>query len=127
MKRKRTSSDSSTRSQLGGTVFRALQALALEAAEGLAEWLHARLRRAWGFPDPSTLTMAECFRARYRGKRYSPGFPACPDLNMQKGIWELLRPQELGVHLTSGYMMDPEASVSAIVFHHPEARYFSAK
>ena len=105
----------------------ALQALGLEAAEGLAEWLHAQLRSAWGFPDPPTLTMAECFRARYRGKRYSPGFPACPDLNMQKGIWELLRPQELGVHLTSGYMMDPEASVSAIVFHHPEARYFSAK
>jgi len=105
----------------------ALQALALEAAEGLAEWLHARLRRAWGFPDPSTLTMAECFRARYQGKRYSPGFPACPDLKIQKGIWDLLRPDEIGVHLTSGYMMDPEASVSAIVFHHPEARYFSAK
>ncbi|MCX7916072.1 MAG: B12-binding domain-containing protein, partial [Verrucomicrobiae bacterium] len=92
----------------------ALQALAIETAEAAAEWLHRRIREDWGFPDPQELTMLERFQARYRGKRYSFGYPACPSLEDQTGIWKLLRPEEIGVHLTEGFMMDPEASVSAL-------------
>jgi len=104
----------------------ALQALAIETAEGCAEWLHRRMREEWGFPDPPSLTMHERFTSRYRGKRYSFGYPACPNLEDQAKLWKLLRPEEIGVALTEGYMMDPEASVSALVFHHPDCVYFTA-
>jgi 5-methyltetrahydrofolate--homocysteine methyltransferase len=104
----------------------ALQALAIETAEACAEWLHRRIREDWGFPDPPGMTMQERFTSRYRGKRYSFGYPACPNLEDQAGIWKLLRPGEIGVQLTEGFMMDPEASVSALVFHHPDCAYFSA-
>jgi 5-methyltetrahydrofolate--homocysteine methyltransferase len=102
----------------------ALQALALETAEAAAEWLHRRIREDWGFPDPATMTMLDRFQARYQGKRYSFGYPACPALEDQAGIFKLLRPEEIGVNLTEGFMMEPEASVSALVFHHPECAYF---
>jgi len=102
----------------------ALQALALETAEAAAEWLHRRLREDWGFPDPATMTMLDRFQARYRGKRYSPGYPACPALEDQAGIFTLLRPEEIGVKLTEGFMMEPEASVSALALHHPDCAYF---
>ncbi len=102
-----------------------LQALAIESAEACAEWLHRRIREDWGFPDAPELTMAQRFTSRYRGKRYSFGYPACPDLEDQSGIWKLLKPEEIGVQLTEGMMMDPEASVSALVFHHPDCSYFS--
>ena len=104
----------------------ALQALAIETAEGCAEWLHRRIREDWGFPDPPTMTMQERFTSRYRGKRYSFGYPACPNLDDQQGICKLLKPEEIGVHLTEGMMMEPEASVSALVFHHPDCAYFTA-
>ncbi len=103
----------------------AIQALAIETAEAAAEWLHAQLRGLWGFPDPPEMTMKDRFAARYRGKRYSFGYPACPDLDDQAPLWRLLRPEDIGVQLTDGMMMEPEASVSALVFHHPDARYFS--
>ena len=103
----------------------ALQALALETAEAAAEWLHRRLRTLWGFPDPPEMTMEERLRARYRGIRLSFGYPACPDLAPQADLFRLLRPEEIGVSLTEGWMMDPEASVSAVVFHHPDARYLA--
>jgi 5-methyltetrahydrofolate--homocysteine methyltransferase len=102
----------------------AFAALALETAEAAAEWLHRELRRGWGFPDPPGTTVRDVFAARYRGKRYSFGYPACPDLEGQRQIFELLGPEEIGVELTEGLMMEPEASVSALVFHHPDARYF---
>jgi 5-methyltetrahydrofolate--homocysteine methyltransferase len=102
----------------------ALQALALETAEAAAEWLHARLRNLWGFPDPPEVAMRDRFRAHYRGKRFSFGYPACPDLADQAVLFRLLEPETIGVELTDGYMMDPEASVSALVFHHPDAIYF---
>ncbi|MEW6336747.1 MAG: vitamin B12 dependent-methionine synthase activation domain-containing protein, partial [Acidobacteriota bacterium] len=101
----------------------ALQALALETAEAAAEWLHRRLRGLWGFPDPAEMTMEERLRARYRGIRLSFGYPACPDLEPQAGVFRLLQPEEIGVSLTEEFMMDPESSVSAVVFHHPDARY----
>jgi 5-methyltetrahydrofolate--homocysteine methyltransferase len=104
----------------------AMQALGIETAEACAEWLHRRIREDWGFPDPPTLTMHERFTSRYRGKRYSFGYPACPNLEDQAKLWRLLRPEEIGVRLTEGFMMEPEASVSALVFHHPDCAYFSA-
>ena len=103
----------------------AIQALAIETAEAAAEWLHARLREEWGFPDPPETGMKDRFAARYRGKRFSFGYPACPDLDDQAALWRLLDPEVIGVSLTDGMMMEPEASVSAMVFHHPDARYFS--
>jgi 5-methyltetrahydrofolate--homocysteine methyltransferase len=105
----------------------AIQALAIETAEAAAEWLHGRLRKEWGFPDPPEMGMKDRFAARYRGKRFSFGYPACPDLDDQAALWRLLEPEEIGITLTEGMMMEPEASVSALVFHHPDARYFSVK
>jgi len=99
-------------------------ALALETAEAAAEHLHARLRTLWGIPDPPATTVHDRHQARYRGKRYSFGYPACPDLTGQRALFAALAPEEIGVVLTDGDMMEPEASVSALVFHHPEARYF---
>ena len=104
----------------------ALQALAIETAEAAAEWLHSKLRTAWGFPDRPALPRQALFQTRYRGKRYSFGYPACPDLEQQSELFHLLLPQDIGVELTEGFMMEPEASVSALVFHHPDAVYFSA-
>jgi 5-methyltetrahydrofolate--homocysteine methyltransferase len=104
----------------------ALQALAVETAEAAAEWLHRRIRERWGFPDPEGTTMLDRFQARYRGKRYSFGYPACADLALQVPLFDLLRPERIGVRLTDGFMMDPEASVSAVVVHHSQARYFGA-
>jgi len=69
--------------------------------------------------------MSDRFKARYRGKRYSFGYPACPRLEDQAPLFQLLRPESIGVQLTAGFMMDPEASVSALVLHHPAATYFS--
>jgi 5-methyltetrahydrofolate--homocysteine methyltransferase len=102
-----------------------LQALAIESAEACAEWLHRRVREDWSFPDPADTTMAQRFTSHYRGKRYSFGYPACPDLEDQAGIWKILKPEDIGVQLTEGFMMDPEASVSALVFQHPDCSYFS--
>ncbi|HEX5136613.1 MAG TPA: methionine synthase [Planctomycetota bacterium] len=104
----------------------AVQALAIETAEAAAEWLHSKLRGLWGFPDAPEMAMLDRFRAKYRGKRYSFGYPACPDLAMQEVLWRLIDPLEIGIALTDGHMMDPEASVSALVLHHPEARYFAS-
>ena len=98
--------------------------MALETAEAAAEVVHLKLRQAWGFPDPEEMTLQDRFSARYRGKRYSFGYPACPDLAMQQQLFQVLRPEDIGVSLTEGDMMDPEASVSAVVIHHPDARYF---
>jgi 5-methyltetrahydrofolate--homocysteine methyltransferase len=104
----------------------ALQALAIECAEAFAEMLHARLRTLWGFPDAPELSVEDKLKARYRGLRVSFGYPACPELADQATLWRLLRPEQIGIQLTEGFMMDPEASVSAVVFHHPAAKYFKA-
>jgi 5-methyltetrahydrofolate--homocysteine methyltransferase len=102
-----------------------VQALALESAEAYAEMIHSQLRKTWGFPDAPETSMMDRFQAKYRGKRYSFGYPACPHLEDQSLLWKLIQPGEIGVQLTDGFMMDPEATVSAIVFHHPTASYFS--
>ncbi|HVJ47604.1 methionine synthase [Desulfitobacterium sp.] len=101
------------------------QALALELAEGFAERLHHIMRDSWGISDPVEMTMKERLGARYRGLRVSFGYPACPDLEDQKKLLGLIKPGDIGIELTEGLMMEPEASVSALVFAHPEAKYFS--
>ncbi|MFX3624903.1 MAG: methionine synthase [Ectobacillus sp.] len=103
----------------------AIQSLALELAEGLAERTHMLIRDRWGFPDDVNMTMEELFRAKYQGIRVSFGYPACPELADQEKLFRLIRPEEIGITLTEGFMMEPEASVSAMVFAHPNARYFS--
>ncbi|RXZ81873.1 methionine synthase [Paenibacillaceae bacterium] len=103
----------------------ALQAVALEVAEGLAERVHHIMRDIWGYPDPQDMTMKQRHGARYQGIRVSFGYPACPDLEDQGPLFELMRPEEIGIVLTEGFMMEPEASVSAMVFAHPEAKYFN--
>lgn len=102
-----------------------LQALAVQTSEALAEHLHAQLRADLGATDEAGLSRADILDARYRGKRFSFGYAACPDLSEQRKLFALLKPETIGVQLTDVTMMDPEASVSALVLHHPEARYFS--
>ncbi len=103
-----------------------LQALALESAEGFAELLHQQIRQMWGFGDQPGTTYQDLFRTQYRGKRYSFGYPACPRLEDQEQLFRLLDvTSNIRVELTEGFMMDPESSVSALVFHHPEAKYFN--
>jgi 5-methyltetrahydrofolate--homocysteine methyltransferase len=104
-----------------------LQVLALEGAEAFAELLHQKIRQMWGFGDPPEITMKELHQAHYHGKRFSFGYPACPRLEDQEKLFRLLEVEKhaIGLKLTEGFMMDPESSVSAMVFHHPEARYFS--
>jgi 5-methyltetrahydrofolate--homocysteine methyltransferase len=104
----------------------ALQALAIECAEAFAEMLHARMRTLWGFPDPPDLPISEKLKAHYRGIRVSFGYPACPNLADQATLFRLIEPETFGLTLTEGFMMDPEASVSGLVFHHPAAKYFKA-
>jgi len=103
----------------------AVQAVALETAEAFAERVHQLMRDVWGIPDPANLTIQGLFAAKYRGQRFSFGYPACPNLEDQAPLFELLQPGDIGVELTDSFMMEPEASVSAIVFSHPEARYFN--
>lgn len=105
----------------------ALQAVALEVAEGLAERVHHMMRDTWGFPDPADMTMKQRHGARYQGIRVSFGYPACPDLEDQAPLFKLMKPEDIGVQLTDGFMMEPEASVSAMVFAHPEAQYFNVE
>ena len=88
--------------------------------------MHERLSRLWGNADPPEMTRSQLFKARYTGLRFSFGYPACPDLENQEELFRLLDGQSAtGIGLTDGYMMEPEASVSALVFHHPQAKYFN--
>ena len=103
-----------------------LQVLALDGAEAFAELLHKKIREMWGFADPAGTTTGDLFKGRYRSARVSFGYPACPRLEDQDKLFRLLDvSKHIGVHLTEGYMMQPEGSVTALVFHHPEARYFN--
>ena len=103
----------------------AFQATALELAEGFAERIHQEMRDHLGMPDATDFTMRDRFAAKYIGQRFSFGYPACPNLEDQAKLFKLLKPEDIGVHLTEEFMMEPEASVSAIVFAHPDARYFN--
>jgi 5-methyltetrahydrofolate--homocysteine methyltransferase len=100
--------------------------LAVEMTEALAEYWHRRIREEWGFADEDGPTLTGLFRQQYRGSRYSWGYPACPDLEDQAKVDELLELDRIGVHLTEEFQLEPEQSTSAIVVPHPEAKYFVA-
>jgi 5-methyltetrahydrofolate--homocysteine methyltransferase len=103
-----------------------LHGLSVEMAEALAELWHRRIREEWGFAEEDGPTLAGLFRQQYRGSRYSWGYPACPDLEDQAKVAELLDIERIGVTLTEEFHLVPEQSTSAIVVPHPEAKYFIA-
>ena len=103
-----------------------LHGLSVEMAEALAELWHRRIREEWGFADEDGPTLAGLFRQQYRGSRYSWGYPACPDLEDQAKVAELLEIERIGVTLTEEFHLVPEQSTSAIIVPHPEAKYFIA-
>jgi 5-methyltetrahydrofolate--homocysteine methyltransferase len=103
-----------------------LHGLAVESAEGLAELWHKRMRQELGFGAEDSPRTADLFSQKYRGSRYSFGYPACPDMSDQAKLWKLIDPARIGCTLTENWQIDPEQSTSAIVVHHPQAKYFNA-
>jgi 5-methyltetrahydrofolate--homocysteine methyltransferase len=99
--------------------------LSVESAEALAELWHKRIRVELGIADKDAKEMAKLFHQGYQGSRYSFGYPACPNLEDQTKLFELLEPARIDVELTDEYMLDPEQSTSAIIVHHEDAKYFS--
>jgi 5-methyltetrahydrofolate--homocysteine methyltransferase len=102
-----------------------LHGLSVEAAEALAEIVHARIRRELGIAGEDRPTLDEVFRQGYRGSRYSFGYPACPNLEDQSKLFRLIPAEAVGVTLTEEFHLVPEQSTSAIVVHHPRAKYFN--
>ena len=96
-----------------------------EGAEGLAEYLHRLVRAELGFAQEDARSIPEMIKQNYRGSRYSFGYPACPNLADQDKILELLEAQKISVTLGDEFQLWPEESTSAIIVHHPEAKYFS--
>jgi 5-methyltetrahydrofolate--homocysteine methyltransferase len=103
-----------------------LHGLSVEMTEALAELWHRRIREEWGFADEDGPTLQGLFRQQYRGSRYSWGYPACPDLEDQVLLDELLDMSRIGVAITEEFQLEPEQSTSAIIVPHPEAKYFVA-
>ena len=102
-----------------------LHGLSVETAEALAEFLHRRIRQQLNIAQEDSSRISDLFHQKYRGSRYSFGYPACPHMEDQTKLFALLRPEEnIGVRLTSTYLLEPEQSTSAIVVHHPGAKYF---
>jgi 5-methyltetrahydrofolate--homocysteine methyltransferase len=99
--------------------------LSVETAEALAEYHHKKMREELGIAGEDSPHIRDLFHQKYRGSRYSFGYPACPNLEDQTKLFALLHPEEnIGVRLTAGFLLDPEQSTSAIVAHHPAAKYF---
>ena len=104
-----------------------LHGLSVQLTEALAEYWHARIRDEFGLAAEDNPDMdALISKQGYRGSRYSFGYPACPDLEQQKLLMDLLGPHRIGVQLSEEFQLHPEQSTSAIIVHHPEARYFNA-
>ena len=107
------------------TKYLYLHGLSVETAEALAEYLHKKIREDLGIAGDDSPHIRDLFHQKYRGSRYSFGYPACPNLEDQTKLFALLHPEEnVGVRLTSGFLLEPEQSTSAIVVHHPSAKYF---
>jgi 5-methyltetrahydrofolate--homocysteine methyltransferase len=102
-----------------------LHGLSVETAEALAEYHHKKMREELGIAGEDSQHIRDLFHQKYRGSRYSFGYPACPNLEDQTKLFTLLDPEKnVGVRLTSGFLLEPEQSTSAIVVHHPGAKYF---
>jgi len=107
------------------TKYLYLHGLSVETAEALAELHHKKMREELGIAGEDAAQIRDLFHQKYRGSRYSFGYPACPNLEDQTKLFVLLKPEEnVGVRLTSGFLLEPEQSTSAIVVHHPGAKYF---
>jgi 5-methyltetrahydrofolate--homocysteine methyltransferase len=106
-----------------------LHGLGVEMAEALAEYWHRRVREEWGFATEDGPTMTGLFRQQYRGGRYSWGYPACPDLEDNATVARLLGAERLGIDVSeeTGWQYQPEQTTSAIICHHPQAKYFVAR
>jgi 5-methyltetrahydrofolate--homocysteine methyltransferase len=104
-----------------------LHGLSVQLTEALAEMWHGRIREELGLAGEDSPELSEVFRQAYRGSRYSFGYPACPNLEDQTKIVELLAPERIGVSLSEEFQLHPEQSTSAIIVHHPEAKYFAAR
>ncbi len=106
-----------------------LHGLGVEMAEALAEYWHRRIREEWGFVDEDGPTIGGLFRQQYRGGRYSWGYPACPDLEDNATVARLLGADRLGIEVSeeTGWQYQPEQTTSAIICHHPQAKYFVAR
>ncbi|HEX3839804.1 MAG TPA: methionine synthase [Acidimicrobiales bacterium] len=103
-----------------------LHGLGVEMAESLAEYWHHRIREELGFDNEDGPSLAGLFRQKYRGGRYSWGYPACPDLEDNAKVVELLGADRIGVEVSEGFQLHPEQSTTAIICHHPQAKYFVA-
>jgi 5-methyltetrahydrofolate--homocysteine methyltransferase len=103
-----------------------LHGLGVEMAEALAEYWHHRIREELGFANEDGPTLTGLFRQQYRGGRYSWGYPACPELEDNAKAAELVGAERIGVQLTENSMFEPEQTTSAIICHHPQAKYFVA-
>ncbi|MEY3148889.1 MAG: hypothetical protein RL029_163 [Actinomycetota bacterium] len=103
-----------------------LHGLGVQLTEALAEHWHARIRAELNLNSEDSQDLQGILDQGYRGSRYSFGYPACPDLEQQKQICELLEPERIGVELSEEFQLHPEQSTSAIIVHHPEAKYFNA-
>jgi 5-methyltetrahydrofolate--homocysteine methyltransferase len=99
--------------------------LSVESAEALAELWHKRIREELGIAASDAPEVSKLFHQAYQGSRFSFGYPACPNLEDQAKLFELLDPARIDVDLTEEFQLDPEQSTSAIIVHHPEAKYFS--
>ncbi len=103
-----------------------LHGLGVEMAEALAEYWHRRIREELGFADEDGPTLTGLFRQKYRGGRYSWGYPACPNLEDNAKVVDLLGADRIGVVVSEGFQLHPEQSTTAIICHHPQAKYFVA-
>jgi 5-methyltetrahydrofolate--homocysteine methyltransferase len=103
--------------------------LGVEMAEALAEYWHHRIREEWGFADEDGPNLAGLFRQQYRGGRYSWGYEACPDLEDNERVAKLLGAERIGIEVSeeTGFQYQPEQTTSAIICHHPKAKYFVAR
>jgi 5-methyltetrahydrofolate--homocysteine methyltransferase len=107
------------------TKYLYLHGLSVETAEALAELAHKQARAFLSIADEDSPRVSDLFHQKYRGSRYSFGYPACPNLEDQTKIFRLLKPEEnIGVRLTEGFHLEPEQSTNCIVVHHPQAKYF---
>lgn len=107
------------------TEYLYVHGMGVETAEALAEMWHKRVRMELGIGNEDSPKIKDLFSQKYRGSRYSPGYPACPDMSDQDIIWRLIDPTRIGCVLTENWQIDPEQSTSAFVVHHPEAKYFN--
>jgi 5-methyltetrahydrofolate--homocysteine methyltransferase len=107
------------------TKYLYVHGLSVETAEALAEFTHRKVRQEMGIAGDDAQRISDLFHQKYRGSRYSFGYPACPNLEDQTKMFALLKPEEnIGVKLTTGFLLEPEQSTSALIVHHPNAKYF---